>query len=96
MLPRFLWAVPEAWIPNLGVLRPKLQSPLQELSPLPPLPVRGYPEWRNPGTTSEALNVFALPEIGTAWIKSASTQRSNPGVRIAPLFLGQGSDLSPE
>ena len=87
MLPRLLWAVPEAWIPNLGVLRPKFQSPLQELSPLPPLPVKGYPEWRNPGTTSEALNVFALPEIGTAWIKSASTQRSNPGVRIAPFFF---------
>ena len=36
MLPRFLWAVPEAWIPNLGVLRPMLQSPLQEAEPLAP------------------------------------------------------------
>jgi hypothetical protein len=87
---------PRGLDPELGSPTPKASKPSARAEPPAPLPVRGYPEWRNPGTTSEALNVFALPEIGTAWIKSASTQRSNPGVRIAPLFLGQGSDLSPE
>jgi hypothetical protein len=48
MFPRFLWFVPEAWTPNLGVLRPKLQRGLDpnsrvlrpkcelEMSPLAP------------------------------------------------------------
>ena len=52
--------------PELGSPTPKASKPSARAEPPAPLPVKGYPEWRNLGTTSEVPNVFALPEIGTA------------------------------
>jgi hypothetical protein len=78
----------------------KLESPTPKVRARdePPAPTTGerLPGVADPWDHLRGAESFCAIQNKDRLNQSASTQRSNPEVRIAPPFPGQGSNLSPE